>query len=282
MVYLILAVLASSAVAIIMRLGEKHVKNSFAMFMANYIVCSLIAFLLVEDKALFAPREGLSFALLLGLGSGCLYLISLALMKLNISRSGVMLTSVFMKLGVLVPAMIAIVFFRESPSALQIIGFVLAVAAILLIYLEPKGEGKAASGKASVFLLILLFVGGLTESMANIFDKLGSPALKDHFLLFNFFTAFLLSLGVTLIRRQKVSWKDIAFGAAIGVPNYFATRFLLLSLGSIPAVVVYPIYNVGAIVLISLAGLLLFKEKLSARKLMGMVIIIAALVLLNL
>lgn len=282
MVYLILAVLASSAVAIIMRLGEKHVKNSFAMFMANYIVCSLIAFLLVEDKALFAPREGLSFALLLGLGSGCLYLTSLALMKLNISRSGVMLTSVFMKLGVLVPAMIAIVFFRESPSALQIIGFVLAVAAILLIYLEPKGEGKAASGKASVFLLILLFVGGLTESMANIFDKLGSPALKDHFLLFNFFTAFLLSLGVTLIRRQKVSWKDIVFGAAIGVPNYFATRFLLLSLGSIPAVVVYPIYNVGAIVLISLAGLLLFKEKLSTRKLMGMVIIIAALVLLNL
>lgn len=282
MVYLILAVLASSAVAIIMRLGEKHVKNSFAMFMANYIVCSLIAFLLVEDKALFAPREGLSFVLLLGLGSGCLYLTSLALMKLNISRSGVMLTSVFMKLGVLVPAMIAIVFFRESPTALQIIGFVLAVAAILLIYLEPKGEGKAASGKASVFLLILLFVGGLTESMANIFDKLGSPALKDHFLLFNFFTAFLLSLGVTLIRRQKVSWKDIAFGAAIGVPNYFATRFLLLSLGSIPAVVVYPIYNVGAIVLISLAGLLLFKEKLSARKLMGMVIIIAALVLLNL
>lgn len=282
MVYLILAVLASSAVAIIMRLGEKHVKNSFAMFMANYIVCSLIAFLLVEDKALFAPREGLSFALLLGLGSGCLYLTSLALMKLNISRSGVMLTSVFMKLGVLVPAMIAIVFFRESPTALQIIGFVLAVAAILLIYLEPKGEGNAASGKASVFLLILLFVGGLTESMANIFDKLGSPALKDHFLLFNFFTAFLLSLGVTLIRRQKVSWKDIAFGAAIGVPNYFATRFLLLSLGSIPAVVVYPIYNVGAIVLISLAGLLLFKEKLSTRKLMGMVIIIAALVLLNL
>lgn len=281
MFYLVLAVLASSAVAIIMRLGEKHVKNSFAMFMANYIVCSLIAFLLVDDKALFAPREGLSFALLLGLGSGCLYLISLALMKLNISRSGVMLTSVFMKLGVLVPAIMAIVFFRESPSALQIIGFILAVFAIVIIYLEPKAS-RGEGGKASVFLLLLLVVGGLTESMANIFDKVGSPALKNHFLLFNFFTAFLLSAIVTLIKRQKISWKDLAFGAAIGVPNYFATRFLLLSLGSLPAVVVYPIYNVGAIVLISLAGLLLFKERLNTRKLIGFAVIIAALVLLNL
>lgn len=282
MVYLILAVLASSAVAIIMRLSEKHAKNSFAMFMANYAVCSMIAFALAKDKAIFAPKEGLSFALLLGLGSGCLYLTSLALMKINISRSGVMLTFVFMKLGVLVPAIMAVAIFRESPSALQILGFVLAIAAIIIIYMEPKSERTGSAGKASILLLVLLVVGGLTESMANIFDKLGSPALKDHFLLFNFFTAFLLSLIVTVFRRERISWKDLAFGAAIGVPNYFATRFLLLSLGSIPAVVVYPIYNVGAIVLISLVGILLFRERLNTRKAIGIAVMIAALILLNL
>ena len=281
MVCLILAVLASSAVAIIMRLGEKHIKNNFAMFAANYLVCSIIAFLLMEDKRLFVMREGLPFAVLLGLGSGCLYLLSLTLMKLNISKSGVMLTSVFMKLGVLVPALMAIIVFRESPTALQIIGFVIAVAAIVLIYLEPSGA-KGGAGTASILLLVLLIVGGLTESMANIFDKVGVAAVKDHFLLLNFFTALVLAVIITAAKRQPVSWKDLAFGAVIGVPNYFATRFLLLSLGSIPAVVVYPIYNVGAIILIGIAGILLFKEKLSAKKLVGFGLIILALILLNL
>ena len=75
--------------------------------------------------------------------------------------------------------------------------------------------------------------------------------------------------------------KDVLFGVLIGVPNYFCTRFLLLSLGQLPAVVVYPIYNVGAIILIGLAGIFLFKEKLGARKAIGYGLIIAALVLLN-
>lgn len=280
MLYLILAVLVSSAVAIIMRLGEKHIKNNFAMFMSNYFVCSLIAFLFMEDKRLFVSREGLPFAVGLGLFSGCLYLMSFVLMKFNIGKNGVMLTSVFMKLGVLVPTLMAITVFRESPTVFQVIGFVVAIAAIMLIYLEPSGEKKLS--KAGIFLLLLLIVSGMTESMANIYDKVGVSAVKDHFLLVNFLMAFTLATVFTIAKRKPVSWKDIAFGVAIGVPNYFSTRFLLLSLGKLPAVVVYPVYNIGAIVLIGAAGLLLFKEKLSRRKLIGFIMIIAALVLLNL
>lgn len=280
MIYLILAVLVSSAVAILMRLGEKHIGNNFAMFMSNYLVCSLIAFLFMEDKHLFVMREGLPFAAGLGLFSGCLYLMSFVLMKFNISKNGVMLTSVFMKLGVLVPTLMAVVIFREAPTVFQIVGFAVAIAAIVLIYLEPGGDNKLS--KTGIFLLLLLAVSGLTESMANIYDKLGVSAIKDHFLLINFFVAFLLATAFTLIKHKPVSWKDIAFGAAIGVPNYFSTRFLLLSLGRLPAVVVYPVYNIGAIVLIGAAGLVMFKEKLSGRKLIGFILILAALVLLNL
>ena len=59
MLYLILAVLCSSAVNIIMRVSEKHAKNSFIMFMANYAVCSLIAFLFMGGQRPFAPQEGM-------------------------------------------------------------------------------------------------------------------------------------------------------------------------------------------------------------------------------
>lgn len=280
MLYLVIAVVMSSLVAIIMRLSEKHVTNNFAMFSANYFVCALIAFLFAKNKNVFAPHDGLTFALLLGLVSGCLYLVSFMLLKRSISKNGVVLASVFMKLGVLIPAIMAIVFFGEAPTWLQITGFVLAAAAILVIYLEP-GADKRAHGSAFIWLILLLIVSGLTESMANIYENLGDPGIKDNFLFFNFAVALLLALSVTLIKRDPVTPKDVLFGVLIGVPNYFCTRFLLLSLGQLPAVVVYPIYNVGAIILIGLAGIFLFKEKLGARKAIGYGLIIAALVLLN-
>ena len=286
MIYLVLAVLCSSAVNVTMRLGEKHIKNNFAAFMSNYAVCSLIAFLFMEDKRPFAPQEGMTFAILLGLVSGVLYLASLTLLKLNISKSGVMLSSVFMKLGVIVPALMAMIVFRETPTGLQCAGIALAIAAIVVIYFEPKKKdapAKQGHGAAGALLLILLLiVSGLTESMANIFDKAGAAQVKDHFLFCNFLTAFVLSGVIALIRREPVSWKDFAFGVLIGVPNYFCTRFLLLSLGQIQAVVAYPIYNIGAIVVISLFGLLLFRERLDRRKLIGFIMIIAALIMLNL
>ena len=56
---------------------------------------------------------------------------------------------------------------------------------------------------------------------------------------------------------------------------------MLLSLSEIPAVVAYPTYSVGTIVAVTLAGLLLFKEKLSKRQLTALTIILAALVMLN-
>ena len=282
MLYLVIAVLVSSLVAVLMRLSEKHVTNNFAMFAANYFVCSLIAFLFIQNKNIFAPHEGLTFTLLLGLFSGCLYLTCFVLMKQNIHLNGVMLSSVFMKLGVIVPVLMAIIFFRETPTALKIVGFCIAVFAIMLIYLEPsKGGGKRGFSAASLLLLLLLLVSGLTESMANIYDKLGNAELKDNFLFINFAAAFLLSASITAIGHKKITWKDIAFGVMIGIPNYFCSRFLLLSLGSLPAFVVYPIYNVGAIVLIGLAGIFLFKERLSLRKGIGFALIILALVLLN-
>lgn len=55
----------------------------------------------------------------------------------------------------------------------------------------------------------------------------------------------------------------------------------MLSLQKIPAVIVYPVYNIGAIVLIGLFGILVFKEKAKGRRLIGYALVIVALVLLN-
>lgn len=284
MVYLIIAVFTSSAVSIIMRLGEKHVRNNFAMFMANYIVCASIAaaFMLTSGKQIGPAENGLPFAVGLGALGGILYLSAFVLMKFNIGKNGVMLSSVFMKLGVIVPSLMAIVVFREMPTVLQIIGMVIAVAAIIIIYFDPN-EKKNGSGSRTVFiyLLALLLFGGLVESLANIYDKLGNADLKDLYMVCVFCSAAVVSAIIVIVKHRPICWQDIAFGILIGIPNYFSTRFLLHALESVPAVVTYPVYNIGAIILIGIAGILLFKEKASGRKYIGFAMIIAALILLN-
>ena len=67
----------------------------------------------------------------------------------------------------------------------------------------------------------------------------------------------------------------------IGIPNFFSSKFLLLSLGGVPAVIAYPTYSVATLMTVTLAGVCFFKEKLGNRQWIALGVILVALVLLN-
>ena len=182
MFYLLLAIASSTMVSVSMRLSEKRVKNDMGMFIANYLTCVLLscAFL---GSSLLTAGAGFGSAVLQGGFSGFLYLASLFFMQENMHHNGIVLTSAFSKLGVLVPTLMAIVVFRERPEVLQLLGMVVALIAISIIYFE---KGAFSQGNKKALLLITLLVSGASDSMANIYDKTGSAAFKDHYLLFTF------------------------------------------------------------------------------------------------
>ena len=191
---------------------------------------------------LHAPKIGT--ALVLGICSGILYLLGFVLLQYNIRKNGVVLSSTFMRLGVLVPTAMAVLVFHEKPNVTQLLGFLVAVAAILVMNLK-MGEAKDQSEKAAditelstekkkvpgiVWLIILLLTGGFTDSLANVYDKAGNPDLKNQYLLFIFFVAFVCSvIGALLqVKKQKTNYVDFIWGFLIGIPNYYSARFLLL------------------------------------------------------
>jgi multidrug transporter EmrE-like cation transporter len=183
-----------------------------------------------------------------------------------------------MKLGLLVTMLVSVCVYGEMPGIWETLGFGLAVAAIILInYNKEGGKGKFRFG-----LIGLLLCGGMADAMSKLYEEWGTPEMKDHFLLYTFLVALLLCIVLCLVRREKLCWQDAVFGLALGVPNYLSTRFLLLSLAELPAVVVFPTFSVGTIVLVTLAGMLFFREKLPRRKAIALGVILAALVMLNL
>ena len=200
MFYLILAIISSALVSLSIRASEKHITNRYGMLMVNYAVCALFSCFFMDKGINYFAQTGTGFMLLLGLISGILYLTTLLIMQHSTSKNGVVLSSTFMKLGVLIPTLMAIVIFREVPKATQILGIVMAVAAIVLIQLEKEA---LAQGNQKIWLLILLFSGGITDSLANVYEQGANPALRDGYLLITFSVAAIFGGIPYVFKRQK-------------------------------------------------------------------------------
>ena len=278
MLYLALAIICSALVSLSIRASENHISNQYGMLMVNYLLCTVFSMMYMDQGSISLSHANAGFSIGVGIINGILYLSTLLVVQYSTRHNGVVLSSTFMKLGVLIPTIMAIVVFREVPKVTQILGIVLAVAAIIMIHFEKDALNE---GNKKIWLLILLIGGGVTDSMANIFEQYGNPAMKDGFLLLTFVVASLLSSILAGKEKIKLSKGDLLFGLILGVPNYFAARFLLLALGNMSAVLVYPTFSVGTLVLITLVGILVFKESVNRKKMLALGLIVLALCLLN-
>lgn len=274
---LIASILASAFIAVIMRLSSNRVRSPLAMLFANYLVCTVLGAVYTDFRIVLPQEPGYFTALGLGLINGGFYLSSFMLYQRSTRKNGIVLSSIFMKLGLLVPMVLSILFFHEIPSTVQLLGFGLAVAAILLInYQKDSMQGNLGLG-----LLLLLFMAGCGDAMSKVFNMLGNAALEDQFLLFTYGTAFLLCTAATAVQKEKPGKQEFLYGALIGIPNFFSTKFMLGALIDIPAVVAFPTFSVATVLLVTLAGTAFFREKLSKNQWIALAIILVALALLN-
>ena len=278
MISLCLAVLSSSLVSIVMRLSTNRVRHNLGMLTMNYIVCALLAGLFGGFRGAFDlsdPLVGLTLAM--GTVNGALYLAGFVLMQLNIRKNGVVLSSIFQKLGLLVTLVISVVFYQEIPDLMQGAGFVIALAAIILMNYQKGSAGVGSRGA----LLAMLLSCGMADAMSKIFTESGVAALEGQFLFYTFAVAMgLCAVGMT-VKGQKIGGREALFGTLIAVPNFFASKFLLGALESLSAVIVYPVFSVGTILVVTLAGVLAFRERLIKQQWIGIGAILVALVLLN-
>jgi len=286
MINLILAIIASSLVSIMMRVGEGRAKNNISMLSVNYFLCMILAIIYTGVGNLMQTGEGLGTAIGLGSINGFFYIASLILFQNSVKKNGVVLSSIFMKLGIMMPLIISILLFGEMPTVVQIIGFVIAVTAIVIINMKEKEENvtnhKTNRTSPVKLGLILVLVGcGMADGMSKIYQELGTREFEELFLVCTFVIAFILSVLFVKYKKQKYTSNEILYGILLGVPNYYSARFLLKALGEIPAVVAYPTFSIGTIAVITLTGVFAFKEKLTIRQMFAIGLIAVAVVLLN-
>lgn len=303
MLDLILAMMSSATIGLLFKYSEKHGANRYVLTSVNYVAATSFAAILLWLAPFqwpgFAPftetfsevagqfpqaqphleaSQSLSYAVLLGVPAGLLFFLAALVYQFAVRDAGVSLAGAFSKLGVGVPIVLALVFWREWPSSLQWMGMSLAIAAILIAS-WPKGRRPA---KKHIFLVLLFICMGGAEFSKKLFQKLGSMEHKPLFLMTTFGFALLFSLIPNLAKRRKVARRDVTLGVGVGIANLSASSFLISALGKFPAAVAFPVFSAGSIVAMYIGGQWLFGEQTGIREKWAIALVLPALVLMNL
>jgi len=303
MIHLLLAIICSTSIALILKHGEEKNHSRYVILSMNYIMATVISLSLVISKDLFKSFSGASidnllrqleighggaegflspqgtalWALLIGIPTGVLYFLGFYYYQRSVRESGVGMAGSYAKMGILVPMILSMLFWREFPGGLQWVGMILALSAIAMVNLNVGSKNIFSSIKP--VLLLLFLACGISEFTNKLYQRYGMLEMKDLFLFFLFATALLISVFKV---RRKPRRNEILTGLTVGIPNFFASFFLINALARIPASVVFPSYSAGSIALICIGGRVLFGERLSRRELTAVITAMVALLLINL
>ena len=286
MIYLLLGIISSASISLVFKFFGDQQGNRYGIIIGNYLTCILISLVMIGDMSLIRNAAPVTF--LCGAVGGVLFVAGLVFIQLSVAANGATLTSAFGKLGVMVPLAFSFLIFKEQPAVIQVVGIVIALAALIIMNLPDKSaEASAAPKTCSFGLLILTFLAnGLADAMSKVFEQVGPRTDDRVFISFIFMMACVISAVLAFLEYRKTGKKlipkELLAGIAVGVPNYFCSFFLLSALTRLPSFLVYPVFSTGTIILVMLVSTLLFRERPTKKQALGIAMILTALVLLNL
>lgn len=282
MIYLILAILFSTGVFVAMRLFERFKLDNHQALMWNYVFASGTGFAICEHWDTVPQLVGETW-FGLSLLTGFWFIFTYLLMTASAQRSGVTVTSLSSKLSVVLPILAGVIMLGEKLNFVATLGIVLALVALVLV-LERKKDSGERNNRSWLLPVCIFFGTGTGDILMKITEQQNSGDDLGFMIAFIYFVA--LVFGVIIViwdiarGKSKWQWKSALGGIGLGVINFFSTSSVYHAMRSFDNVVLFPIYNIGVVSLTALVGWLFFKEKLTLKNYIGLVIAVIAVVLI--
>ncbi len=280
MAFLALTVLFQTAFSLVTRSAQRHGRNVVAIGAIFHLTATGAFVVLWAIGGWTSPARTTA---LLGMGGGvCFAGVFLSLMTFMASR-GVALASRVSRLGVMVPAVVAIIAWGERPSVPQAGGTVLAVAALWLMSLSRTALDEAVLGRRIAILAVAIFLisGGAMLSLKG-FQMTDLPTERDAFFLILFGAGSAVTCTAWALRSRAVGRGEWLSGIALGLITGSNNRFLLLALEELPASVVFPMATPLVLVFTTLFASFVWREPLGRLGTIGMSLAVIATVLIGL
>jgi drug/metabolite transporter (DMT)-like permease len=284
MLDLILGILFFNIILILFKLFERYGVDNLQAIIVNYIVAGSCGLYFSQAKLTAAEIFDLPWigiAVLIGF----IFIVVFNLLAKGAQKVGMAISTVANKMSVILPVIAAFFLYGDTVSTLKILGICLALVGVVLSSIE---KGKLNFDKKYLWLILIIFFGqGIADILFNYAVKttVEDASLFISVLFLSAFISgtFLLILAIirkkeTILPLKKVG-KNVLWGIALGIPNYLTVYFFFGALdnGFMESSQVYPILNMGVIVISALSGYLLFKEKLTFTNWIGIAISVIAI-----
>ncbi len=277
--FVLLTIFCSTSIALILKYSDVKKGETIVLLAANYLIASIIAFIsLILFKNPLFTFQTFFFGMFLGL----LFVLSFFVFAKAIGLAGTGLATTTSRLSVVIPILLSIIIYNETPNEYHLLGIILTFITFILFYFSIRGNRKEGDGFKKYIILILVFVGiGFNDFAMKIFKNWRMSDEEPYFVFFIFTFAFFFSSMFILLKKIKPETHTIFTGLIMGIPNVFSTIFLLAALAILPGIIVYPLMNVGVIVATTLLAFIFWNEKPDKFGIAGLIVGIAAIVFLS-
>jgi drug/metabolite transporter (DMT)-like permease len=270
MIFLLLSILCSALIGNLLILFDKDKKADILLiFLGNYFLASIFSLTVLKTSL----SQASSFDIGLGSITGMFFLINFIIYRRNIQYNGLSLSVSTMRISLLIPTVISLIFFGDQIGFINYLGIGIVLFAFIFVT-------EFKSFHNLLFLFLLFVITGLSDTSLKIYDESG-VGHEDLFVFFLFASAFISNLIWVILKGKRLIWKYFCFGLVLGIPNQLTTKLFLLSLATIPAPIAYPLFASSVVLICVIADILIWKKRYSLQQKYAYAIMIAGIVFLN-
>ena len=285
MIYLMLSILSSTVIFVVFRLYKKYGVNTLQAIIVNYFIACIVGFFgyieSVDDLARIPSESWFLGTVFLG----AMFITVFNLAAITTQRSGLSVVSVATKMSVAIPVFFGIFIYNESLGFLKVTGIILALAAVYLSSIKTK-KGISIKKENLIFPLLVFVGSGIIDTTINYLENFYVSETDVGLFSSSIFgiagiIGTTILIGQAVLGKLKITWKNIAGGIALGIPNYFSIYFLVMALRSpgFENSVIFTLNHVGIVLASTILGIVLFKEVLLKKNWIGIALAVISIIL---
>lgn len=287
MIALALSILSSTTIYVVFKLFPKFKINTLHAIVTNYLVATACGIILQPNEIDLGQTFQYSW-FPFALGLGVLFITVFNLMGITAQRNGLSVVSVAAKMSVVIPILFGLIYYNESLGISKFLGILLALVAVYLVSIK-KSDGLKIKASNLIFPLLVFLGSGVIDTSVKYLE--GEYVGKDDIAIFSAtIYAMAALIGIMILAIQgfrdqfQFQFKNVLGGIALGIPNYFSIYFLVQALrsGIFESSGIFTINNVSVVMISTLLGIILFREKILVKNWIGIALAILGILLITL
>ncbi len=215
------------------------------------------------------------------MGFAVSYGLALAGSFLAIKSGPLSITMLITSFSLVIPAFHGVFAYDDALGFAGITGLILLLISLLLI--NKKGDNAGMNIKWLICVIFAFCGNGFCSVFQKMQQYAFDGAYKNEFMIISLvFCAIFMTIAM-VCAKEKLDFKNaLALGAGCGVANGIVNMLVMVLVGSVPSIILYPSMSAGGIVIGFLVAVFVYKERLTRRQIVGYIMGTISVVLLNL